>query len=699
MFDGVGWLHFFCGSRISVDVVCGLWSIYGKCIDLKLEVTALQVWVYIGRSCGQKNQRLMMNYDRDFERVPVAELLAGEPGLERFRFVIPSFQRGYRWEEKQVTDLLEDIRQFADDDSEKNRQYILQPVVVKPGTDGDGLRVYEVLDGQQRLTTMLLVLKELLRGYVTQRDSERYSDTLYSINYANKPDLNFDDPDAADSIDGYYLREAVDTIKKWFDGVEDVTEMVKCLFYRGAKKQVKFIWYPIDSSGEDLVSINIFNRLNKGKISLTSSELIKALFIMDYELRAKDDRLPAQTLSMEWDEMERKFQDDKFWYFISDDGRGVQTRIDVLFDFVTCKNRGDDADYSYREFQKLYNACRKRDRNQDDSQESFHRGWTVKGIGSGQGIKNMEDAWRVVRKTFDRLVAWYEDNLYYHYVGYLVTVGFTPLEIYDYLENEKKGRSEWTTEDTKRSLRKKMMDRFRDDKKNYLTKDAVDSFEYGSEYVARTLLMFNVESCLRGGIVRFAFDKFKKESWDVEHVDSQNEATLEKYDDRMRWLKNVRYILLRENTQRSNELAAKAGELYTAFDKAQKVNETQYKDFYAEVARHYAAGAGEDETKVDLKTRNKNNIRNLTLLDSHTNREYKDAPFAYKRYLIMEYDRKGARFIPPCTRNLFLKYYSDSNTESSYLDTMKWSRPDRECYMKAIHETVDPIFDSVIVKE
>lgn len=93
--------------------------------------------------------------------MPIADMLDGQ-----YHFVIPSFQRGYRWEEKQVIDLLEDIKQFANDDNVKSDSYFLQPVVVK-ACNYNGIDVYEVLDGQQRLTTLLLVLKELLRGYMT----------------------------------------------------------------------------------------------------------------------------------------------------------------------------------------------------------------------------------------------------------------------------------------------------------------------------------------------------------------------------------------------------------------------------------------------------------------------------------------------------------------------------------------------------
>jgi hypothetical protein len=52
-----------------------------------------------------------------------------------------------------------------------------------------------------------------------------------------------------------------------------------------------------------------------------------------------------------------------------------------------------------------------------------------------------------------------------------------------------------------------------------------------------------------------------------------------------------------------------------------------------------------------------------------------------------------------CTRNVFLKYYTDSGNNSSYLDNIRWNSADKSGYMKAIHEIVDPIFDSVIVKE
>lgn len=643
-----------------------------------------------------KTNRMTDNqtYEKNFTPMPIADLLDG-----KHHFVIPSFQRGYRWEEKQVKDLLEDIKQFANDDNVKSNSYFLQPIVVKPikykGKNDIVVDAYEVLDGQQRLTTMLLVLKELLRGYVNQNDAQKFPSLLYNITYTNRPQLDFDCPNAADNIDSYYLRASYDTIKAWCKDNEDFTEIIRCLFYKAAKRQVKIIWYAIEEDSKELVSINIFNRLNKGKISLTSSELIKALFIMDYDLRAGNDTLPAEQLSMEWNEMERKFQDENFWYFISDDNKTTQTHIDVLFDFVTCRGEETDSDYSYREFQKLYDFCRDQERN--NTNDKFESKWSV-------DIQTMQDAWKHVRKTFDRMVAWYEDNLYYHYVGYLVAIGFTPLQIFNHIENEKarskelKVDYEWTVDDTMQSLRRMMMERFKQGNK-YIGKDAIDEFEYKSEFVPRVLLLFNVESCRKGQNVRFAFDRYKKGKWDVEHVDSQNDATLQEFDDRMRWMKNVLFVLQMEQNVRSKELAKECEYLITKFTARNTVVQKEYLEFYLKVNKYYSAESGENDVDVDLTTKKKDYISNLTLLDSATNREYKDAPFAYKRYCIVKYDKKGDRFIPLCTRNLFLKYYSDSDHKSSYLDRLRWNSADREGYMKALHEAVDPIFDSVITEE
>ncbi len=86
-----------------------------------------------------------------------------------------------------------------------------------------------------------------------------------------------------------------------------------------------------------------------------------------------------------------------------------------------------------------------------------------------------------------------------------------------------------------------------------------------------------------------------------------------------------------------------------------------------------------------MRLNNKHNIGNLTLLDSKTNRGYGNAFFPIKRKTIIENDMKGT-FIPICTKNLFLKYYSEKAT-----DLQKWTKQDAEDYKNTIVKTFEKI--------
>lgn len=107
----------------------------------------------------------MINMPNDITLKSVRNLLG-------MKFFIPSYQRGYRWTEQQVKDLLNDIKEFIDNGT--NNIYCIQPLVVKE-RDQDILSKikkansidevkqfllgsWEVIDGQQRLTTIKIIL-------------------------------------------------------------------------------------------------------------------------------------------------------------------------------------------------------------------------------------------------------------------------------------------------------------------------------------------------------------------------------------------------------------------------------------------------------------------------------------------------------------------------------------------------------------
>ena len=126
------------------------------------------------------------------------------------KFFIPSYQRGYRWTNQQVRDLLNDIWEFSLKKKQESEFYCLQPLVVKRKEDDILGRIkeaktieevesllkgsWEVIDGQQRLTTIFIVLSELKEKvvysleYETRNGSKEFLGSIED----NKKDDNID---------------------------------------------------------------------------------------------------------------------------------------------------------------------------------------------------------------------------------------------------------------------------------------------------------------------------------------------------------------------------------------------------------------------------------------------------------------------------------------------------------------------------
>jgi hypothetical protein len=250
---------------------------------------------------------------------PVYDLRVNDSG-EPFRYNIPAYQRGYRWTPTQVKQLLNDIREFTKRESPKPEEfYCLQPLVLRANENN----TYEVVDGQQRLTTMLLILR-----HFNERLAARYQQKLYRLEYETRPDLQafLDNPSAelaASNVDFFHIDQAVKTISEWFEIRESEVEAIKDAFLNRAK----IIWFELSPEEN---AIAAFTRLNVGKIPLTNGELIRALFLK------RGRGVPAGPLQLriaqEWDTLEKTLQGQDFWCFLSNDTEKHGGRIDFLFD-------------------------------------------------------------------------------------------------------------------------------------------------------------------------------------------------------------------------------------------------------------------------------------------------------------------------------------------------------------------------------
>lgn len=572
---------------------------------------------------------------------PISDLLSE-------RFVIPSYQRGYRWTKRQVIELLDDIWEFqALADAGGGAFYCLQPVVVKRHVgSGD----WELVDGQQRLTTIHLILtflRDLMRAlgqdlfrltYETRKDSEAFLQQI--------------DPAQADkNIDYFHICSAYAAIEHWFEGRHGSHRMkvLQALVNdEKAGKNVKVIWYELP---ETQAAIPAFTRLNVGKIPLTNSELVRALFLRSGNFATSAATQEQLRIAQEWDAIEKVLQSDEFWYFMHSGVRIPQNRVEYIFDLHARVEgwRAEPGD-PYSTFHFFHHRLQAEKRSTDSE-------------------------WLRVKQSFMSLEEWFGDRVLYHLVGYLIHEG----ELIQELQALAQGTA-------KSTFRAKLRDRiaqkigiscdFANPPAMRATIDAhLADLEYGrdSRQIKAILLLFNVATLLANprSNLRFPFDAFKKEAWDIEHVKAVASHPPKTAGAQRLWLENVAgYFEHSPDDQdlniRIRNLLAEEGDDGQAFG-------TLYDEILQRV--------GEDnDSDVD------NGIGNLALLDKGTNRAYKNAIFLVKRRWILDLDEAGT-FVPLCTRNVFLKCYSKDITNMLF-----WSAHDADSYQAEIASTLSRFF-------
>ncbi len=276
-----------------------------------------------------------------------------------------------------------------------------------------------MVDGQQRLTTLLLIMR-----HFNDRLAERYRQKLFQLDYKTRPSLDafLEEPDEAlakNNVDFYHLFHAIRTIEDWFNERDSEVEKIKDALLN----QTKIIWFQLADSDN---SVDAFTRLNVGKIPLTNDELIRALFFTSFRPRREGcyesaaahsflrrsgpDEKDATSLQLriayEWDQLEKALQSDAFWFFLSNQPGKSDNRIGFLFDLVV------------RESGLALEAT-------DDAYSIFYT--------FNQNLKTpdrtTEDEWWKIKQLYLQLEEWFEDRVLYHMVGFLVSQGMSIIEI------------------------------------------------------------------------------------------------------------------------------------------------------------------------------------------------------------------------------------------------------------------------------
>lgn len=530
-------------------------------------------------------------------------------------FLIPSFQRGYRWRKSNVELLLSDLEAFAESN---DTRYCLQPVTVSQVSE----KRYRVVDGQQRLTTIFLILSYLSSSL---RYSISYeSDNIEHVNPSEIPQINYNSEESYRDIDTYYMVNAYMYISRWFDGHPNSKDKIKDLFKKEKEKctkHVDFIWYEIDHESEN----DVFLRLNAGKIPLTDAELLRAALIF-----AEDDEARKLQMASEWDDIERRLHNKDFWSFFNKDGvSSFTTRIECLFEMIR-RSESCEAKNDYESFPVFFYFYEK--------------------LSNGDSA---ECIWRELKMYYQRLCDWYDDPVSYNLIGASIYFGKDIVQLVS--TSMKTNRGMFI-----KDLEEKLIDMCSD------YSEHADDF-YGSYQTfeqRKALLLFNVLSMNKQNPVnRFPFELFYNPEigFDVEHINPQNARDITGVD-RKRWLLSVLFYYT--GTYDKNEQKAWIEshddeiprETY-AILYSEKSDDVRFRNLYDKI--RFTLGYSESSKKSD--------IGNLCLLDSGTNRSYKDDFFPVKRARIISRLKEGG-FVMPCTLNAFLKMYSSNTTALEWTD-------------------------------
>ncbi len=626
--------------------------------------------------------------------VSVAELIHGD------YFYIPAYQRGYRWTKKQVDDMVHDLLCFKFDEKKEEDFYCLQPIIAKELTDPEekeritGIKdcdkkVWEIVDGQQRLTTIFILYKYLM-DYQNIDAEELYQSengkVLYHLCYATRDNfqtymdtLSKDTVSEYEDIDTFHVAQAYNSIDKYIKGI-DSPAMLICERYGKSKSvrtvcqelfsllnsekhvkdgSVQFLWYELVSNAD---SIKEFQRINTGKIKLTDAELIKALFLMKSNFSGENQAIKQVEIASEWEQIENSLNKNNFWYFLRAKSMDISNRIDYIFSLAYKVEKLKDIPED--QFDAVLTET-ETDLKEDGAIFRYYQN-KFEGKSGDELQQVILDEWTIIKETFRILEDWYIVPELYNYIGFLSQCK------YDLVRPFLSHRNNLKSTDSKKEfvdyLKGLVKEQFQTVKYENGLIDI--SYKNGGDITRKLLLFLNInlanekyqnyvqtmqkdfdvkENSLQNDIYKFPFDLYANMNWDIEHVDSFSTNQLKQTDEKKKWIETAIADLSPDQKSKVDEL----DEDLTLDAKIKQIKSI----------------SGEEELDVDVK----NSFGNLTLLDSSTNRSYGNSLFVTKRRIINERVQSGV-FVPDSTQYIFNKMLQENTMRTN------WTRNDIEAY-------------------
>lgn len=396
--------------------------------------------------------------------------------------------------------------------------------------------------------------------------------------------------------------------------------------------------------------------------------------------------LKQLSIAKDWELVENTLHRNDFWSFVSNDISLEDGRINVIFKYIFDNDPktvgvSQEGDYLFRYF---YRHLTKKDKTAEGSVV----------------VGSVDILWKQVMDCFRMLQNWYYNPKIYNLVGLLVKHGYSIKNISDIYNRDginthddfiyelnreiraviinpvtntiRKGNAELDIKEDEEYLHlffdnskeKAMMPdllRFINIREMNKTIDkALSEIDKEDDEKKRSDLMRGARDVI-SHIYRFPFEALDVFGWDIEHIDSATTNSLTKPKEQEDWLLGAEEALGEKLL--NDEFYSKQN-----INKENADEEKKKEILNAMVTRVYEI-VEEDDSKL-----RKNWIGNLTLLDSGTNRSYKNKIFAWKKKILQERIRSGV-FVPVCTQNIFNKVILGA----SHVE-WKWSHEDKKAY-------------------
>lgn len=631
------------------------------------------------------------------------EIIAFKKLLGR-HFNIPSYQRGYRWEKENVEALLNDIQEFA----QKNRKdegefYCLQPVVVRKNkqlSEEKGIDIYDLLDGQQRLTTLWLILNAFRMFW---DEHEKNHPELYSMQFESRKDLIGkaldENSDSLDNIDLFYLKEAYSTIKLWKGNKLKILDALVPISQDDKNNDVRVVWYEFDKeidgeSNKQASSINVFSRLNYGKIALTDTELIKAL-ILQSDIYPDDNSEVGRSImkeylfriATEWDDIEKGLHDSSFWGMLTPEEYKPANHMELVLKFVAERIQKE----------KKYWII-------DKQRRDFHIISNYLGINSDiipiEYASNVDSLWSRIRDAYNAMCNWHANENFYHLIGLIILMqgGSNPIPLIEaifekYIRKSKDSFKRYLESEIGKLIR---IEEITDDSSgNSKRKLTIKELMYGSHNprIIKILEAFNIYIHIThkycGG--RFNFKMFKDyKVTSLEHIHPQHLNFDEdvKYDDVYSWYKTTLQII------ESNAEFSKKEPVTSTLNHLSSLlkNKEHFKDCRLQCQSDVEAIDAFFDTLANMEDGHMHTLYNMALVDKDTNAALSNNLIDTKRHILQEREFQGKAYVPIATNFVFNKHFSKDIVNMKF-----WALEDRNAYFAKIEEAYN-YFTSQIEK-